>query len=187
MRKLEQRSRPDAAPGLPEYCSPGANPRPSVTRVPVFRRRRVSPALGTAFLLTLSACARLEQSIEPYLIREWAEVWFGVSLILWMVFGLLIVGGLWWRALAKWDLAEGGPKRRPVLSTLIVSAILCTVAFPLMNFLWDGPIPPEQRVWNSVGWVIGSVLGAIGAWHVGKRLAAWRFQRRFPSSMRENA
>ena len=187
MRKLEQRSRPDAARGVPSRCSPDIDLRSLFSWAPTCRRRRISPASCAALLLTLSACTQIEQGIEPYLIRDWAEVWFGLSLFLWLGLGLLVVVSLLWHALSKWNLGDGSPRTRPAFYTLVVSAILCPVAFALMNFLWDGPIPPEQRLWNSIGWAIGSVIGAVAAWQVGKRLAAGQYRKKFPLRKREDA
>jgi hypothetical protein len=185
--KLEQRTRHDAARGFPSPCSIGTDLRSLVSWVPTCSRRRVSPAVSAALLLTLSACTQIERRVEPYLIRDWAEFWFGISLFLWLGLGLPIVTGLLWRALSKWNLADGGPRTRPAFYTLVVSAVLCPVAFMFMNFLWDGPIPPEQRLWNSLGWAIGSAVGAIVAWQGGKWLIARQYRKRFPVRTRENS
>ena len=187
MARFRQQVRSDAALELTPACSMGSGPC-NLTLIKRFSHRRpVSLPLGSALLLSLSACAPIEQRIEPYLIRDWAEIWFGISFLLWLGLGLLMVRGLLWHALSKWNLAGGVPRTRPAFYILVASAILCPVAFALMNFLWDGPIPPEQRFWNSVGWAVGSAVGAIGAWQGGKRLVAQQYRKKFPVRTRENS
>ena len=71
---------------------------------------------------------------------------------------------------------------------LIILVAVCALAFILYNYFGSSlPIPPEQRLENSIACVIGSSLGAIGGYQGGQRFAARQYQKRFPVSVQEKS
>ena len=111
------------------------------------------------------------------MIGENAEIWLAIALL-----GTVVIGGLgmfisFLRRFRKSDLAELALGGRAPESFGLGGWILVGVAgaaalgFAYYNWFSDVGIPPNQQWWNIGAWWAGSVVGGVGAYLGGRRLA----------------
>lgn len=152
---------------------------------PIRRRSpRTRSAWARALLCAPAALASGCTTINETLVQALQVVWFFVSLLL---AGLIV--GAWRRKAWRRALQDFEPPVPPKPGAtwwlkgwtplLVVGAVF--VGFALYNFSWN-PLPssPEQQWLNAGTWLVGSVLGALAGWFVGRAVAAWDFRRRYP-------
>lgn len=95
-----------------------------------------------------------------------------------------LVGGLavFWHSLTRlrqWDLEESpaapDPSRGKIV--LIAAIVAVVLAFALYNWFSDIGIPPGQQMANTIAWGGGAVVGGIGAYLAGRRLAFGSYRK----------
>lgn len=146
------------------------------------------PRIGTparaAHLCAVTALTSGCTTIDETLVQPLQGVWFIVSLLL---TGVIV--GMWRRTAWRTALQRFEPPIPPTPGAtwwlkgwtpfLVVGAVF--VGFALYNFSGN-PLPssPGQQWWNAGAWLIGSVVGAVVGWFVGREVAGWEFRRRYP-------
>ncbi len=146
-----------------------------------------SPRTGTAARILLCALAALASgcaTINETLVQALQWIWLGVSVVL----AGLIVGGLrwlaWHGALKAWE-HPAAPKPGTKWWLKGWTPLLVVVGifgwFAVYNFSLN-PLPssPEQQWWNAGTWFLGSLIGALVGWFVGREGARWQFKKAYP-------
>lgn len=155
--------------------------------------RTRSPKTGTATRILLCALATLTSgcsTINETLVQALQWIWLGVSVLL----AGLIVGGLrwlaWYEALKAWEHpAAPKPGTKWWLGgwTPLLVVVGVFVWFAAYNFSLN-PLPssPEQQWWNAGTWFLGSLIGVLAGWFVGREGARWRFKKAYPGQSKVN-
>lgn len=113
------------------------------------------------------------EQLNPILIDDRIEVWLVMSLV-----GVALGGGIgvflsYRRRLKNWNLEESQTAPDPSRDryVLIGAIVVIVLGFALYNWFSDIGIPPEQQTTNILGWCGGSIVGGVGAYIAGRRVA----------------
>ncbi|MDE2973583.1 MAG: hypothetical protein OXU64_02505 [Gemmatimonadota bacterium] len=151
--------------------------------------RTRSPQSGTAARILLCALPALTSGcsfVNETLVQALSMIWLVVSVLL----AGLIVGGLRWlawsEALKAWEHPDP-PKPVTKAWTPILIVVVVFGVFALYNFSLN-PLPssPEQQWWNAGMWFLGSLIGALAGWFVGREGARRWFERAYPGQSKVN-
>ena len=124
------------------------------------------------------------EQLNPILIDDRIEVWLVMSLG-----GVALGGGIgvflsYRRRLKHWNLEESqtAPDPSRDRNVLIGATVAAALVFALYNWFSDIGIPPEQQTTNILGWCGGSIVGGVGAYIAGRRVAFGSYRKLAESS-----